>query len=55
MIEHCSCCLAAAPSWGREEYSEWHLGLSPSGAYLGIICPACFIDEELHFVMLPAG
>jgi hypothetical protein len=50
VLEHCDHCLAPAPSWELPEYADWHLGVSESGDYLGVVCSGCFAGEELSFV-----
>ena len=49
MIEHCACCLSWAPSWEEADYSDWFVGLTDAGAYLGVVCPTCFVDELAAF------
>jgi hypothetical protein len=49
MLEHCARCQAYAPEWDDPDYADWHIVVTPDGEYLGVVCTACHIDDELTF------
>jgi hypothetical protein len=53
MLEYCVCCQSYAPAWDEPDYADWQVALTPAGQLLGVVCAACFIDEDLAFLGLP--